>query len=110
MKYVIGRVDWSKRAGYIRDRHQVEPAWADEAVIDPDACWVDPDPASASGQSVRVIGYSGSADAVLSVILLPGNADPDEPADGDWWGVNAWRANERDERLYREKAEADEQD
>jgi len=57
-----------------------------------------------------VIGYSGSAVAVLSVILLPGDADPDEPADGDWWGVNAWRANERDERLYREKAEADEQD
>jgi hypothetical protein len=55
------RVDWSKRAGYIRGRHQVEPAWADQAVTDPEACWIDPDPASASGLSVRVIGYSGSA-------------------------------------------------
>ena len=108
MEYVTGRVDWRKRAGYVRDRHQVEPAWADEAVADPEACWLDPDPASISGLSVRVIGYSGGADAVLTVILLPGDGDPEEPADGDWWGVNAWPANERDERLYREKT--DEQD
>ena len=108
MEYVTGRVDWRKRAGYVRDRHQVVSAWADEAVADPEACWLDPDPASISGLSVRVIGYSGGADAVLTVILLPGDADPEEPADGDWWGVNAWPANERDQRLYREKP--DEQD
>jgi hypothetical protein len=108
MKYVTGRVDWSKRAAYIRDRHQVEPAWANEAVSDPEACWLDPDPSSISGLSVRVIGYSGSVDAVLAVILLPGDADLDEPADGDWWGVNAWLASERDLRQYREKP--DEQD
>lgn len=59
MKYVTSRIDWSKRADYIRDRHFVEPAWADEAVTDPEACWLAPDPASASGLSVRVIGYSG---------------------------------------------------
>jgi hypothetical protein len=103
MKYVTGRVDWSKRAGYIRDRHHVESAWADEAVSDPEACWLDPDLASISGLSARVIGYSGSADDVLTVILLPGDADQDEPADGDWWGVNAWSSNERDQRQYREK-------
>jgi hypothetical protein len=108
MKYVTGRVDWSKRADYIRHRHQVESAWADEAVADPEACWLDPDPASISGLSVRVIGYSGSADAVLTVILLHGDADPDEPADGSWWGVNAWSANERDQQKHREKP--DEQD
>jgi hypothetical protein len=50
-----------------------------------------------------VINFSGSADAVLTVILLPGDADPAEIADGDWWGVNAWTANERDSRLYMEK-------
>jgi len=43
MEYVMGRIDWSKRVGYIRDRHEVEAAWADEAVVDPDACWIDPD-------------------------------------------------------------------
>lgn len=103
-----GTVDWSKRAGYIRDRHQVEPAWADEAVTDPEACWLDPDPASVSALSVRVIGFSGSAEVILTVILLPGDAEPDELANGDWWGVNAWLANERDQPLYREKP--DEQD
>lgn len=108
MKYVTSRIDWSKRANYIRERHFVEPAWADEAVADPEACWLAPDPASASGLSVRVIGYSGSADAVLTVILLPGRADPGEPAEGEWWGVNAWPASERDQRLYLEKP--DEQD
>jgi hypothetical protein len=108
MKYVPRRVDWSKRAGYIRDRHHVEPAWADEAVADPDASWLDPDPASKSGLSVRVVGFSGSADVLLTVILLAADADPDERADGAWGGVNAWPANERDQRLYREKT--DEQD
>jgi hypothetical protein len=81
---------------------------ADEAIADPEACWLEPDPASTSGLSVRVIGFSGGADAVLTVILLPGGADPAETADGDWWGVNAWTANERDLRLYLEKS--DEQD
>jgi len=52
-----------------------------------------------------VIGFSGSADAVLTVILLRGDADPAEMADGDWWGVNAWTANERDRRLYLEKSD-----
>jgi hypothetical protein len=108
MKYMSGKVDWSKRASYIGARHYVEAAWADEVIADPEACWLDPDPASTSGLSVRVIGFSSSADAVLTVILLPGDSDPAEPADGDWWGVNAWTANERDRRLYLEKS--DEQD
>ena len=108
MKFVAHQVDWSKRADYIRIRHRVEPGWASEAVNDPDALWLNPDPASKSGLSVRVVGYSGSADAVLTVILLPGNADPAEQADGDWWGVNAWHANDHDRRRYVENT--DEQD
>ncbi len=103
MKFVVHRVDGSKRADYVRSRHQLEPAWADEAVNDPAAYWIDPDPASASGRSVRVIGYSGAADAVLTVIVLHADADPAEPPDGDWWGANAWRANNRDQRIYRER-------
>ena len=83
MKYVTSWIDWSKRAGYIRERHQVESAWADEAVTDPEARWLVPDPASTSGVSIRVIGYSGSADAVLTVILLPGDVDPAGRA-GQW--------------------------
>jgi hypothetical protein len=30
----VTEVDWSKRENYIRARHFMEPAWADEAVAD----------------------------------------------------------------------------
>jgi hypothetical protein len=50
-----------------------------------------------------VIGYSSSARAVLTVILIGREADPAERPDGDWWGSNAWVANRRDERTYGEK-------
>jgi len=49
---------------------------------------------------VRVIGYSATAGAVLTVILVDFAADPDEEPGGDWWGANAWRANQRDRRHY----------
>lgn len=94
------RVDWSKRADYVRSRHAVEPAWADEAVSDPHAAWLDPDPASRTGYSVRVIGYSNAGRDVLVVILVRPDVDPLERPEGDWWGSNAWVANERDRRLY----------
>jgi hypothetical protein len=94
------RVDWTRRAEYIRSRHGLEPAWADEAVADDHAVWLTPDPASRSGHSVRVIGYSRSAGAVLTVVLVEGDVDPAEPAEGDWWGSNAWVANERDRHIY----------
>jgi hypothetical protein len=78
------RVDWSKRAGYIHQRHGIDTDWADEAVVDPGAVWLDPDPASASGLSVRVVGYSRLARSVLTVILLPPSTDPDDTPDADW--------------------------
>jgi hypothetical protein len=96
------RVDWIKRASYIEQRHGIEARSASEAIGDDHAVWLVPDPASRSGQAVRVIGYSPGAGAVLTVILLAGSADPDEPPDGDWWGSNAWRANDRDQRIYGE--------
>lgn len=94
------RVDWSKRADYICARHAIELHWADEAINDGQAVWLRPDPASQSGQTVRVIGYSVSAGTFLTVILVDGEADPDEKPDGDWWGSNAWTANPRDRRVY----------
>lgn len=59
--------------------------------------WViDPDPASVSGRTVRVIGWSPSLRQVVTVIVLP---------DGEvTWGVNAWPANSTDQRRYREEA------
>ena len=99
----VVRVDWSKRSEYIRDRHGVNWTWADQAVGDAHAIWLVPDPASRTGHAVRVIGYSPSAGAVLTVILVDAAADPDERPDGEWWGSNAWPANRRDRRIYGEE-------
>jgi hypothetical protein len=99
---VSPRVDWTKRAGYIRTRHALEPDWADEAVADEHAIWLTPDPASRTGHAVRVIGYSVTAGIVLTVILVDPVADTAEQPEGDWWGANAWRANQRDRHLYGE--------
>ncbi len=51
---------------------------------------------------MRVIGYSGTADAVLAVILVRSDADPRERPDGDWRGADVWAANTRDIRIYLE--------
>jgi len=98
----VGRIDWQHRGDYIQTRSQrrpgdtdIDPVWADEAVTDTDAAWLDPDPKSKSGRSARVIGYSPTSGMVITVILLPKN-------DEEWWGVNAWQANTTDERIYRE--------
>ena len=60
------QVDWSKRVDYVGERHGIPADWADEAANDRHAVWQVPDPASRSGLSVRVIGYSPSARAVRS--------------------------------------------
>ena len=61
---------------------------------DPDAVIFDPDYNTKSGRQARTLGYSPSAQAVLTVITLD---------DGDVaWGVNAWRSNSRDRRYYRQ--------
>lgn len=93
------RTDWRHRRDYIRTRStrrdgdtDIEPSWADEAAADPMAQVIDPDPARRSGRSARIIGYSSAADMVITVIVLE-----DE---GVTYGVNAWRANARDEREY----------
>lgn len=56
------------------------------------------DPASRSGRSVRVIGYSETAGAILTVILVP------REGPHDWWGANAWRSSDRDIRIYEKGA------
>lgn len=93
-------MDWSKRADYVRARHGIDPTWASQAINDEHAVWLVPDPASRSGLAVRVIGYSPAAAAVMAIILVRADADPDERPDGDWWGSNAWIANARDRRIY----------
>jgi len=95
----ITAVDWEYRCEYIRtrskrkgpDEFDVEPEWATEAVLDPQAV-IRRDRASRSGEGLRLTGFSAGADRVLVVILIP----KEHPPTGDWWGVNAWSANDRD--------------
>ncbi|WP_234785136.1 hypothetical protein [Mycolicibacterium elephantis] len=56
--------DWSMRGKYIAKR-RMTPGIADEALDDPDAVVLDPDPASKSGVSVRTIGFSLIFDALI---------------------------------------------
>ncbi|WP_343576396.1 transposase [Mycobacterium sp.] len=86
-------IDWSKRGDYIA-KHGTTPEQADEALNDANAVIFDPDYNTKSGRQVRTLGYSPSAQAVLSVITLD---------KGDVvWGVNAWQSNSRDRRYYRQ--------
>ncbi len=91
------RLDWRHRSEYIRSRSarrpgdiDIEPAWADEAFADADALVDSPDPASKSGKTDRLVGYSVTARMVVVVIYLR-----DELV-----GVNAWKANETQTRRY----------
>ena len=79
----------------MRDRHGVEVEWAIEALADPDALRIDPDPSSKSGRSVRTIGYSALAGCLLSVITLTEN--------NVTFGVNGWKSNDIDITRYREE-------
>ncbi len=74
-------------------RHGIHPDWADEALSDPDAVVLDPDPSSKSGQSVRTIGWSITAGRLITVITLV--------HEGTLYGVNGWETKSTDQRLYR---------
>src|SRR5215471_6160691 len=94
------RLDWQYRGEYIRTRSvrrvgdtDIDPAWADEAFTDDDALVDSPDPASKSGQTDRLVGYSPSARMVIVVIYLREGLI----------GVNAWRANPTQTRHYWEE-------
>lgn len=87
--------DWRHRGDYIA-KHGLTPAAADEALGDPNRLVIDPDPASRSGRTVRVIGWSTSLRSFVTVIIL---------SEGDMtWGVNAWPSSSTDQRRYREEA------
>jgi hypothetical protein len=89
---VYETADWSHRRDYIVAKHKVTSVEADEALADPDRVVLDPDPASKSGRSVRIIGYSITARDVLTVIVVE--------EDGVIWGVNTWKANAKDQGRY----------
>lgn len=75
-------------------RHGITPEWADEALTDPERTVLEPDPSSKSGRGVRIIGYSPSAECLVTVIVLAHASTV--------YGVNGWRANNTDHRRYQE--------
>jgi hypothetical protein len=85
-------VDWSHRGDYIVRKHGVSPDEADEALRDPSRHVQDPDPASESGRSVRIVGWCQTRGELLTVIVV---AD-----EGREYGVNAWRTDGQDVRKY----------
>ena len=91
---MFGHADWSHRGDYIVARHGVTPYEADDALRDPERIVFDPDYNSTSGRSVRIIGFSQMADDLLTVIVVE--------SEGMTYGVNAWRSNARDRRIYEE--------
>ncbi len=93
----VGLLNWEYRTEYIRSRSSrrsgdkdIEPEWANEAFTDDDALIESPDPASKSGRTDRLIGYSKTARIVIVVIYLR----------DEMIGVNAWKANETQARRY----------
>jgi uncharacterized DUF497 family protein len=90
-------LDWGYRGEYIASRSvrhpgdtDIELTWADEAFEDDDALVDSPDPASKSGKTDRLVGYSPTARMVIVVIYLR----------EERIGVNAWKANETQARRY----------
>lgn len=89
-------LDWRYRGEYIA-KHDITPALANEAYDDPNRLVLNPDPASKSGKTVRIIGWCRSIQRHITVIVLP-----DTEAT---YGVNAWFSNSTDRKNYREQEE-----
>ena len=63
---------------------------------DPERMVIDPDYNSTSGLSVRIIGFSPTLDDLLTVIVVNEGIVA--------YGVNAWRSNSTDRRIYQKGA------
>lgn len=99
----VDSVTWTPgQAEHVRTRSSrypgavnLEPEWATEAAMDPKRRF-GVDPASKTGEGIRVVGRSATAAQVLTVILIPS----EHPPTGAWLGVTAWVTKGRDLRDY----------
>jgi len=104
----VDSVEWlPDQARHVRTRSaryrgavDIEPEWATQAALDLRAR-IGLDPASKTGEGIRVTGWSDGADRVLTAILLPAA----HPPAGAWFGVTCWAAKGRDLREYWEGEE-----
>ena len=86
------RADWTHGAAHMKDNHGITPEVANQALGDPDRVVIDPDYNSRSGQSVRIIGFSVTADDIITVIVVVD--------DGTEFGANGWVSNSKDRSIY----------
>ena len=86
------RVDWTHGAAHMKDNQGITPEVANQALGDPDRVVIDPDYNSRSGQSVRIIGFSVTADDIITVIVVVD--------DGTEFGANGWVSNSKDRSIY----------
>lgn len=91
-RQVFERVDWTYGAGHMKATHGITLEVANQALGDPERVVIDPDYNSRSGQSVRIIGFSGTADDVITVIVVVD--------DGTEFGANGWVSNSKDRSIY----------
>ncbi len=73
-------------------RHQVTPVEANDALDDPHALTLRPDPASQTGRSIRVIGWATSTARLLTLILVE--------YDGITYGATGWPSSRADRMRY----------
>lgn len=91
-RQVFERVDWTYGAAHMKANHGITPEVANQALGDPDRVVIDPDYNSTSGQSVRIIGFSVTADDIITVIVVVD--------DGAEFGANGWVSNSKDRSIY----------
>lgn len=109
----VDSVTWTAgQAEHVRTRSSrypgavdLEPEWATEAVMDPKRRF-GLDPASKTGEGIRVVGRSATSGQVLTVILIP----EEHPPMGAWLGVTAWVTKGRDLRDYEAHETGDDAD
>lgn len=86
-------IAWDEQAAaHMWKRHKISTDEANEAIGDVAALALSPDPASKSGLTDRIIGYSNTLGVVLAVIV--------HHEGQTLHGVNGWKANARDQRDY----------
>ena len=94
-------IDCTRARQHIWARHRILPEWVEEACTDIDRVILDPDPSSRSGRSLRIVGFSPGLGHPITVVAVR-RSDRLEVA-------SAWRANSKDQRIYREGRAHEEQ-
>ena len=63
-------LDFETAAEHIWQGHRILMDWVREACSDDDRVILDPDPASRSGQSLRIVGFSASFGHPVTVVAI----------------------------------------